>query len=144
MPRIFYVHWDKDEAMHTVHQMRDAGHTVVAHYSTEDGAGEDAWKKIKTNPPDALVISLERLPSHGRRIAAVTMEVKKLRDLPIIFVDGERDKVDIARGEFPRAKCISSDSLLDVLRRLNKPVNPRSAPPRHGRETRIIRRPALK
>ncbi len=123
--------------METVAELRDAGHTVIAHYSTEDGAGEAAWKKIKASPPDALVISLVRLPSHGRQIAAVTTEFKKLKAVPVIFVDGEKDKIDAAREQFPKARCVSAGTLLDVLRRLSGTQRP--APPKAVRSVRKVR-----
>lgn len=115
MARLFYVHWNKAEALETVRRLRDAGHTVVHHYSTEEGAGADAWKQIKSRPPDALVISLVRLPSHGRRIAAVTLETKRLRDVPIAFVDGEIEKVKVAKAQFPKATFTTSGRLLETL-----------------------------
>jgi CheY-like chemotaxis protein len=115
MTRIFYVHWNKDEAMETVRTLREAGHAVVLHHRIEEGAGADAWKSIKAKPPDALVISLERLPSHGRRIAAVTTESKKLRDVPVIFVGGEAEKVEVARQQFPAARFIGPAALVKTL-----------------------------
>jgi CheY-like chemotaxis protein len=104
MARIFYVHWNRDEAMETVRSLRDEGHIVIFHHSTEEGAGAEAWKSIRAKPPDAIIVSLSRLPSHGRRIAAVTTEYKALRDVPVIFVGGEDEKVAVARQEFPKAR----------------------------------------
>lgn len=115
MARVFYVHWNKAEGLETVRGLREAGHTVAFHHRTEEGAGADAWKSIKARPPDALVISLERLPSHGRRIAAVTTETKKLRDVPVIFVGGEAEKVEIARQQFPAARFIGPAALVKTL-----------------------------
>ena len=117
MARIFYVHWNRDEALAASRQLRGDGHTVVCHHSTQEGAGADAWKKIKARPPDAIVVSLTRLPSHGRRIAAVTLETKKLADVPIVFVDGDPEKVKVARERFPKARFTTSPKLASVLER---------------------------
>ena len=84
MARIFYVHWHEDEALSTVRTLRAAGHSVDYHWSS----GEQAWRLLKNAPPDALVISLDRLPSHGRAVAEGTTASKRLRDLPLIFVGG--------------------------------------------------------
>jgi len=111
MARIFYIHWNKEEALEAVRALRRAGHTVGYHWSS----GEEAWKMLKSRPPDVLVVSLERLPSHGRRVAAVTRESKKLRDLPIVFVGGEQEKVKAARAEFPQARFSSRSALLRTL-----------------------------
>jgi DNA-binding response OmpR family regulator len=117
MPRLFYIHWNKPEAIVAVRELRAAGYTVAYHSET----GEDAWKLLNEKPPDALVISLARLPSHGRRVAAVTVETKKLREVPIIFVGGEAEKVRIARKEFPVAAFCESDEMIDVVRRVVGP-----------------------
>jgi CheY-like chemotaxis protein len=112
MARLFYLHWNKDEAPETVRALRAEGHTVRYHADT----GEEAWKLLKASPPDVLIISLARLPSHGRRVAAVTKEIKKLGNLPIIFVDGEPEKVKVAQEEFPTAEFCTSATLVPVLK----------------------------
>ena len=86
-------------------------HTDV--YETEDGAA--AWKRIKASPPDAIVISLSRLPSHGRRVAAVTRETKALRQVPIVFVDGSEEKIAVAEKEFPEATFTTGSKLSRIL-----------------------------
>ena len=123
MARIFYVHWNKDEAMETVRELRDAGHSVNVHWDQTQGAGNDAWNKIRAQPPEALVVSLTRLPSHGRRIAAVTIQTKKLRDVPVFFVGGEKDKIAVARQQFPNAKFVTGKKLVAALEKI-EPATP--------------------
>jgi CheY-like chemotaxis protein len=128
MARVFYVHWNKEEALATVRALRERGYAVVCHFSTEEGAGAEAWRAIKERPPDALVVSLERLPSHGRRVAAVVHETKRLREVPVIFVGGAPDKVDRARQEFPDARFTTQGRLpaaLDQLGRGGRRRSPR-------------------
>lgn len=115
MARIFYVHWNKDEGMETVRALRDESHVVIFHFSTEEGAGAEAWKSIRAQPPDAIVVSLTRLPSHGRRIAAVTTQYKALRDVSVIFVGGEDEKVAVAKKEFPRARFCAPAALIRTI-----------------------------
>lgn len=119
MPRIFYVHWRKDEALDTVRKLRAVGHKVDYHWST----GEEAWRLLKDTPPDALVISLARLPSHGRAVAEVINESKRLRELPIIFVGGEPEKVAATRGRFPNATFCAPDKLEKLLQKV-QPFEP--------------------
>lgn len=111
--RLFYVHWNKEEALEMVRELRAAGHAVRYHADS----GEEAWKLLKRSPPDMLVISLGRLPSHGRRVAAVTRQTKKLRELPLVFVGGEPEKVDAAKREFPGAVFCGADDLGKVIAR---------------------------
>jgi CheY-like chemotaxis protein len=113
MSRLFYVHWNKEEALVTVRELRAAGHVVRYHAES----GEEAWKLLKQSPPDLLVVSLARLPSHGRRVAAVTKETKKLRDLPILFVGGEPEKVKVAREEFLAASFCSPEDLIEAIKK---------------------------
>jgi CheY-like chemotaxis protein len=114
MARAFYVHWHEAEAFETVRRLRAAGHTVEFHWDS----GAEAWRLLKEAPPDALVISLARLPSHGRRVAEVVCASKRLRDLPIIFVDGEPDKVETTRAKFPAARFCTAAKLNGVLKRV--------------------------
>ena len=115
MARLFYVHWNKDEALETVRALRAEGHSVTYHYNTEEGSGAHAWKQLKTNPPDVLIMSLARLPSHGRRIASVILETKSLRQLPVIFVDGAEEKVATAKSQFPNAVFVNLTDLIAKL-----------------------------
>lgn len=116
MARLFYVHWNKDEALATVRALRAAGHVVHYHWDTE--TGPRTWKDLEANPPDAIVVSLERLPSHGRRVAMVVRERKKMRGVPVVFVDGAQERVAKRRAEFPEASFVSSSSLVRALERL--------------------------
>lgn len=111
MARLFYIHWHKDECLAEVDALREVGHVVRYHYDT----GEEAWKLLKQAPPEILVVSLERLPSHGRRVAAVTKETKKLRDLPVVFVGGAPAKVEVAKKEFPNATFCSFEELTKTV-----------------------------
>lgn len=111
MARVFYVHWNKEEGTETVRLLREVGHTVIFHYNTESGAGAEAWRSIRASPPDAIVVSLSRLPSHGRRIAAVTTQYKALRNVPVVFVGGEKEKVAVAKKEFPQGTFCTPTAL---------------------------------
>jgi hypothetical protein len=95
--------------------LRAEGHSVTYHYNTEEGAGAHAWKQLKTNPPDVLIISLARMPSHGRRIASVILENRSPRQLPLIFVGGADDKVAKAKSQFPDAGFVDLTGLVSKL-----------------------------
>ena len=62
MSRLFYVHWNEEECRVHACQLESAGHAVDIHWSTQN--------HTKIEPGiDGLVISLDRLPSHGRAVA---------------------------------------------------------------------------
>jgi len=115
MAKIFYVHWNKDEGLEIVEKLRAAGHSIVFHYSTDEAGAKNVWQEIKLSPPDVVAISLARLPSHGRRIASVLGEMRKFRELPLLFVDGEEDKIETARQQFPSAVFTTNQRLPATL-----------------------------
>jgi CheY-like chemotaxis protein len=120
MAKLFYIHWDKDEALAGARGLREAGHSV--RYEAEDG--QTAWKELKKHRPDALVVSLAKLPTHGRRVAAATMETKSLKTLPVIFVGGEDEMVAQTRKQFPEAVYCSWAQLRDRIQKVMNPPKP--------------------
>jgi DNA-binding NarL/FixJ family response regulator len=119
MPRAFLVHWNKEEALEKVKPLRVAGWTVVY----EHGSGEVAFKDIKAKPPEVVIIYLSRLPSHGSRVAEVLKQTKATRDLPIIFVDGEPEKVAKVRAKVPDGIFITSAELMNTIKKFDKQKN---------------------
>lgn len=113
MARAFVIHWNKAEALEKVKALRAQGWTVV--YEHEDGAR--AWKNIKENPPNVVVIWLSRLPSHGRETADALKRTKSTRDIPIVFVDGLSEKVNAVKAVVPNAAYTTSDKLMRVLKK---------------------------
>ena len=59
MKTIFFIHFNEAEIKEKVKPLKEAGYKVEFHFSTETTAN------FKDDLPDALVISLDRLPSHG-------------------------------------------------------------------------------
>lgn len=96
MPTLFLVHWNKDECDDLADRLRAEGHRVVAHWST------DAAPKPPTTP-DAWVISIDRLPSHGRAVAGWIVGAKSRREKPLIFLGGAPEKIAATRARFPNA-----------------------------------------
>lgn len=96
--RLFYIHWHEAECKQRVRALRQAGHVVRGHWSTETppALNKDAL-------PDALVVSLDRLPSHGRQVAEWLWEAKQLQRAPIVFEGGVADTVAVTRQKFPGA-----------------------------------------
>lgn len=111
MARLFYVHWNDGEALETVRTLRGAGHEVA--YNSQSGPGNPNWKQLRASLPDLLIISLERLPSHGRHLAEWFWEAKSRREVPILFVGGKPEKVAGVREAVPEA-CFTSPDDLDA------------------------------
>lgn len=113
---LLLVQWDKSAAKMKAEQLRAAGWAVEI--ESEDGA--QAYKLIRANPPDVVIIDLTRLPSHGRVTAEALPGVKATRDLPIIFVDGKPEDVEKTRAKVSGAVFVTSVQLVDKLSKLAK------------------------
>jgi hypothetical protein len=87
MSKLFYLHWNAEELEPRVRGLEARGHAVVSHCTP----GEPP--RLGDAVPDAVIISLDRLPSHGRHVAEWFWESQKRRGIPILFVGGKPDKV---------------------------------------------------
>ncbi len=112
MSTIFYLHWNQAELEARVRLLTEAGYQVISHWSTETAA------RISEPYPAAFVISLDRLPSHGRSVAEWIWEAKKRRHLPIIFEGGQPDKVEATKQKFPQAGYCRTGEVVQTLERV--------------------------
>ena len=132
MARIFLIHWHEAEARERDSGLRSAGHDVVFHWSTVSSPS------LKDVLPDVAVISLDRLPSHGRAVAEWLWEAKKRQHIPIIFAGGEPLKVEATRAKFPKAVYCSTASMAGAVAKLARRRSS-SAGPVGRRRTRAPR-----
>lgn len=109
MIRVFYVHWNESELEPRVRELEGAGHQVRAHWSQTEHAALGDFQ------PEAVVISLDRLPSHGRAIAEWFWEAKKRQVIPLIFAGGKPEKVVVFRERFPGAIFCEAAAVPAVL-----------------------------
>ncbi|NUL82904.1 MAG: hypothetical protein HUU60_09310 [Armatimonadetes bacterium] len=92
---LFLLHWNEAELQEKLALL--TGFNVRSHWSQE------VLLDLKGYLPDAWIISLDRLPSHGRAIAEWIVEAKKRREKPLIFVGGAPEKVEATKAKFPDA-----------------------------------------
>lgn len=88
----------------------------------------------------AVVIDLSRLPSHGRAVAAWLRGAKSTRNIPIVFVNGDPEKVERVKQELPDAIYSTTHAVTSALKRamrkpLSKPVVPKGMMDGSGRTT---------
>jgi DNA-binding NarL/FixJ family response regulator len=110
-PYLFLIQWDKASALQRARELRLGGWQVEV--ETEDGAL--AYKRIREDPPQVVVIDLSRLPSHGRETARATRELKAMHKIPIVFVDGTPENIEKARQSVEEATFASSAGLRKAL-----------------------------
>ena len=121
MPRVRLFHWRAEEAKPLIAALRAGGHTIDYPGDTANGN----WRSLRESPqPIAVVIDLTRLPSHGRWVAAEIRATKSLRHIPIVFVDGDPEKIERIRKDLPDAVYTSRTRLASVLKRVKPLADP--------------------
>ncbi len=95
MARIVYVHWHEAELRERSDRLTLAGHEVIGHWSS------GSHFRMEGSLPDAVIVSLDRLPSHGRAVAEWWRETKKRRSIPLYFVGGPAEKAAALLAQFP-------------------------------------------
>jgi hypothetical protein len=77
----------------------------------------------------AVLIDLDRLPSHGHAIAVLMRSSKSARNVPIVFAGGAKEKVDRIRREFPDTAYTEWPDVVAALKKAisNPPVFPARA-----------------
>ena len=119
MARVRLIHWKAAEADERIEALEACGHSVE--YDEIDGG--KSLNLIKDDPPDAIVIDLSRLPSHGRDVGNAMRQMKPTRHVPLVFVDGAAEKVEKVKQLLPDAiYCSWSKIAKGVQRALDKPA----------------------
>lgn len=113
MARIQLLHWKAKEAGPYIERLKAAGHDVT--HCAEFAPG--LMRSWRESPPDAFVIDLSRLPSHGREIAGALRQSRATRQIPIVFCEGAEEKVARLRAELPDATYCGLKTLRSALRR---------------------------
>jgi CheY-like chemotaxis protein len=129
MHRVRVIHWKPAEAEPLVAAVRAAG--FEAEYEPDPNGSVQA-RVIAANPPDAIVIDLSRLPSHGREVAVWLRNRKSTRAIPLVFFGGESAKVEAVQAVLPDAAYATERTLVRLLKaackdRVPNPVIPPSA-----------------
>jgi hypothetical protein len=137
MTRVRILHWKAAESAPLTEACRACGFEV----EYEDVPFPTLIKSIRRNQPDAVVIDLTRLPSHGREAAMAIRRTKYSRYIPIVFVDGEPDKVEAVRRHLPDATFASRKQLCTRINAalanpVANPVAPPGAMERYGSRTK--------
>src|SRR5262245_4876798 len=111
MARVRLIHWNDKEGAGYVADLEAMG--FHGEYSGVNGMV--TLQQMRATPPDAVVIHLGRLPSHGRELAMSIRSSKTLREIPIVFADGDPVKVDAIRAKLPDATYTSWKKIKGTL-----------------------------
>ena len=99
MTTVRLIHWNEHEGLERQQQLEALGFDAAFDFAD----GVSVMRLIRPSAPDAVVIDLFRMPSHGREVASQLRSAKGTRHLPNVFVGGEPEKVDRTRQLLPDA-----------------------------------------
>ncbi len=126
MSRIRLLHWKAAEAAPYIEALQKAGYKVEYEEQFRPGL----MKSWRESPPDAFVIDLSRLPSHGREIAIASAPIAANAKCPALCSARERKKrsleFEASCPTLPIAPCRNLPSALRraLANRLADPVKP--------------------
>lgn len=113
------VHWNEDEARERAQRIEKLGYKVA----WKMGPGPEFLAGIREKPPQAFVIDLTRLPSHGREVALGLRSLKATRHVPLIFIEGDLEKTAKLRRQLPDATYTKWSGIGPALKKaLREPV----------------------
>jgi CheY-like chemotaxis protein len=122
MANVRLIHWNGSEGRERKLRLASLGH----HAEFDDVDGQGLMRVLRASAPDAFVIDLSRLPSHGREVAMWLRSTKSTRQVPIVFVDGDPAKVAQLKQLLPDATYTSWPRLGTALAKAiaRPPANP--------------------
>jgi CheY-like chemotaxis protein len=122
MARVRLIHWNGPEGRERKLRLASLGH----HADFDDVEGPALMRVLRSSAPDAFLIDLSRLPSHGREVAMWLRSTKGTRQIPIVFVDGDPAKVTKLKQLLPDATYTSWSRLASALPKAlaRPPANP--------------------
>ncbi|MDX2040520.1 MAG: hypothetical protein SF097_04685 [Acidobacteriota bacterium] len=126
MTRVRLIHWKAEEAAERIAKLQAAGYEVE--YGELDG---ESYKALKNDPPAAFVIDLSRMFSHGKEIGTGLRSAKATRGVPLVFVEGEPEKVERLKKVLPDATYTTWSKIRSALKSaianpVANPVKPES------------------
>jgi hypothetical protein len=123
MKRVVLIHFKPEQAAERLKELRRAGHD-----SEYVEAKSYRWLRgIRDNPPEAIVIDLTHLPSHGKAVGAALRGYAATRTVPLIFVGGDPKKTAGVRAALPDATFTSWEDVGQAIENsqpLLQPVRP--------------------
>lgn len=117
--KIKIIHWKPVEIKDHITRLSVNGSVIDSELFT----GPDDFKKLRENPPDAIIIDLSRLPLQGRDIGITFRKYKDTRYVPLIFIEGDKIKTKKVKSLLPDAFYAKWNNIEEILNQaVSKPV----------------------
>ncbi len=111
-PTVRLVSWNRDQAEARAADLARVGFPVnAAPLNTSGLAGQ-----FKDDPPAAIVIDLDRRPSHGLAVGLLLRRAMTTRRIPLLFAGGAEEKVERVRERLPDAAFAPWDRVAKALK----------------------------
>ncbi|HUN23833.1 MAG TPA: hypothetical protein PK299_11950 [Anaerolineales bacterium] len=120
---IFLLHWHEKECKRMCDELTRLGWQTMPCTTSESLS----LAQLRTHQPQAIIISLRRLPSHGKQVALAVQSTRLGSALPLVFVDGEPAKLSPLQSRFPNALFTDWVLLPSVLNTLG--ISPQTPTP---------------
>lgn len=122
MRSVQIVHWKPEEAVEKAAILERLGYTV----SSQIEAMPQFIRRLRADPPAAVVIDLSRLPSQGRDLGIQLRFYQGTRCVPLVFVGGDPLKVEDIRRRISDAVYTAWEEIGPALSEAlaNPPENP--------------------
>jgi len=114
--------WNAAEGRERADSLRQRGFKVILEVDSRGGPA--ILRRLRENPPEALIIDLGRLPMQGRDVGVAIRTGKQTRQVPLVFVGGEPSKVERVRQTLPDALYTSWSGLDNAVKRAIAKANP--------------------
>lgn len=112
-PRVLVIHRKPEVAVERARRLCSEGLEAAAY----PAMGPSAFRGIRANPPDAILIDLTELPSYGRTMAVLLREQKGTRNIPLVFLKGDPEKAARVREVLPDAVFATWSNAAPVILR---------------------------
>jgi hypothetical protein len=122
MKRIGLLHSNLAEAEQRAALLRKAGFQV----EVPRKISPEELRVFRNRPPDAFAIDLSRMPSQGRALGIAFRQHKSTRLVPIVFIEGDPEKVAATKTVMPDALYSNWPHAAETLKAAI--LNPPSAP----------------
>jgi CheY-like chemotaxis protein len=120
--RILVIHRKPEVAAERARRLSIEGLDAAAY----PAFGASAFREIRANPPDAILIDLTELPSYGRAMAILLRKQKGTRNIPLVFLKGDPEKTARVRELLPGAVFATWPNVAPAIQRAirNAPQEP--------------------
>ena len=112
MGHVRLIHWKAEETAERAERIRPAGYEVLS-----EPLNPARLRELRDDPPLAVVIDLSRLPSQGRDLGLNIRKYKATRHVPLVFVEGDPEKVARIKELLPDAVYTTWNRIRNSLKR---------------------------